>query len=156
MFKHLIKSNNQIFTLSNNQLIDTLLTSPTEADFLSQGFDSLNTLNSSLLSTLPSSEIEILTYTDMPVDTKVWLELSTQPFKPIDILNKAESFEVLTWTYDATYSEKTLELTVPEHRLIDQLDSPISIVTYTDAETAPSLLQQYNYPNIGVRILKRG
>lgn len=63
--KHFIKSNNQIFTLSNNQLIDTLLTNLTETDFLSQGFDNLNTLNSSLLSTLPSSEIEILTYTDV-------------------------------------------------------------------------------------------
>ena len=102
MFKHLIKSNNQIFTLSNNQLIDTLLANPTETDFLSQGFDSLNTLNSSLLSTLPSSEIEILTYTDVYTDTKVWLELSTQPFKPIDILNKAESFEVLTWTDESS------------------------------------------------------
>lgn len=65
IYKHLIKSNNQIFTLSNNQLIDTLLTNPTETDFLSQGFDDLNTLNSSLLSTLPSSEIEVLTYTDV-------------------------------------------------------------------------------------------
>lgn len=65
IYKHFIKSNNQIFTLSNNQLIDTLLTNPTETDFLSQGFDSLNTLNSSLLSTLPSSAIEILTYTDI-------------------------------------------------------------------------------------------
>lgn len=64
LYKHLIKSNNQIFTLSNNQLIDTLLVNPIETDFLSQGFDSLDTLNSSLLSTLPSSEIEILTYTD--------------------------------------------------------------------------------------------
>ena len=105
MFKHFIKSNNQIFTLSNNQLIDTLLTNPTEADFLSQGFDSLNILNSSLLSTLPSSEIEILTYTDISADTKVWLELSTQPFKPIDILNKAESFEVLTWTDESSSVE---------------------------------------------------
>ena len=105
MLKHLIKSNNQIFTLSNNQLIDTLLTNPTEADFLSQGFDSLSTLNSSLLSTLPSSEIEILTYTDVSADTKIWLELSTQPFKPIDILNKAESFEVLTWTDEGSITE---------------------------------------------------
>ena len=155
-YKHFIKSNNQIFTLSDNQLVDTVLINPTETDFLSQGFYNLNTLNSSLLSTLSSSEIEILTYTDIPTDIKVWLELSTQPFKPIDILNKAESFEVLTWTDDATYPEKTLELTVPEYRLIDQLDAPISIVTYTDAETAPSLLQQYDYPNIGARILKRG
>lgn len=51
--------------------------------------------------------------------------------------------------------QKTLELTVPEHRLIDQLDSPISIVTY-DAETAPSLLQQYDYPNIEQEDFEKG
>ena len=42
---------------------------------------------------------------DACTDTKVWLELSTQPFKPIDILNKAESFEVLTWTDESSITE---------------------------------------------------
>lgn len=37
-----------------------------------------------------------------------------------------------------------------------ELTPPISIMAYSDTNINLSLLQQYDYPNVGARILKRG
>lgn len=130
--KSLIEVNNTIKTFENGNWVDITNNPPLSSDFQTNGISDLSIIPSEKWNEL-SGTIKILTWTDY---------------------NDATSSTI---TYTQTqYPEKTLELTVPEHRLIDQLDSPISIVTYTDAETAPSLLQQYDYPNIGARILKRG
>lgn len=130
--KSLIEVNNTIKTFENGNWVDITNNPPSSSDFQTSGISDLSIIPAEKWNEL-SGTIKILTWTDY---------------------NDAASSTI---TYTQTqYPEKTLELTVPEHRLIDQLDAPISIVTYTDAETAPSLLQQYDYPNIGARILKRG
>lgn len=130
-YKWLIKSNNILYTLSNDiwVAIDGELT---QSMFETYGINDIKNITSEQWNQLT-----------MPITLYNWTDYNSTTSSTI--------------TYTQTqYPEKTLELTVPEHRLIDQLDAPISIVTYTDAETAPSLLQQYDYPNIGARILKRG
>ena len=131
--KSLIKITDSIKTLNqNNKWVDITNNPPSSSDFQTNGISDLSIIPAEKWNEL-SGTIKILTWTD----------------------DDAATSSTITYT-QTQYPEKTLELTVPEHRLIDQLDAPISIVTYTDAETAPSLLQQYDYPNIGARILKRG
>lgn len=130
-YKWLIKSNNILYTFIND------IWSPVEGE-----------LSQALFETYGINDIKNIT-------NEQWNQLAM----PITLYNWTDyqptTSSTITYT-QTTYPEKTLELTVPEHRIIDQLDAPVSIVTYTDAETPPSLLQQYDYPNVGARILKRG
>ena len=133
IIKSLIQTTDSIKTLNqNDEWVDITNNPPLVSDFQTSGISDLSIIPSEKWNEL-SSAIKILAWTD----------------------DNAATSSTITYT-QTQYPEKTLELTVPEHRLIDQLDAPLSIVTYTDAETAPSLLQQYDYPNIGARILKRG
>lgn len=92
------------------------------------------------------------------IDTIVidkWNELG----KPIKLFISTEDTSATSTI--VTYSQKSfaepqLELTVPEYRLIDKLEKPISILTMTDQDSTPVLKQEYDYPNIGTRIMKRG
>lgn len=132
--KYLVYSDNNMYTFVAGEwvLLNSITSNPSATEIQLHGLDDL-----------------------ISIPNEKWDEL----IRPIKILawtsNTIVTSSTITYT-QTQYPEKTLELTVPEHRLIDQLDAPISIVTYTDAETTPSLLQQYDYPNIGARILKRG
>jgi len=104
--KHLIKSSNKIYLLNEEgQWVESDLQEPlSKEDFETYGLDNLSDI-ADKLDSLPDEEFEIITWTDSQPIEPLWLELTTQPFKPIDILNKAESFEVLTWTDESSSIE---------------------------------------------------
>lgn len=115
--KHLIKSSNKIQTLLENNWVDTLVSQPlSKVDFETHGIDDLSAIPPYKMEEL-EKPYSILTWTDNTDATTTtlnynydqyepkWLEIETDPFKPIDILNKAESFEVLTWTDEGNSAE---------------------------------------------------
>lgn len=110
---YLFESNNNIYTHDGNTFIQ-LLEPLTPTLFINEGLEVLNLPNYELnkldnVSILIFTDNQSITQAEIHYITEefnpLWLELSTQPFKPIDILNKAESFEVLTWTDESSSVE---------------------------------------------------
>lgn len=115
--KYLIKSSNKIQTLLENNWVDTLVSQPlSKMDFETHGIDDLSAIPPYKMEEL-EKPYSILIWTDNTDATTAtlnynydqyepkWLEIETDLFKPIDILNKAESFEVLTWTDESSSIE---------------------------------------------------
>lgn len=130
--KHLIKSSNKIKTLSGEIWIDIDVTTPTALDFETHGMNSISTITQ-----------------------EKWAELQ----KPVEIYTWTDNIEAVGTNVNYTYNhfeDPELELTVPEYRLIDKLERPISILTYIDGEEVPVLKQEHSYPKVGSRILRKG
>ena len=89
-----------------------------------------------------TTEQSISTMIQEPTDVMIWT--------PVD---EAVEGEVIYPDY--IFNDYELELRVPEYRLIDSLERPISILTYTDGEAVPVLKQEHDTINVGTRIMKR-
>jgi hypothetical protein len=105
---YLFESNDNVYTHNGNSFVQ-LFEPLTPILFINEGLEVLNLPNYELnkldnVSILIFTDNQSITQAEIHYITEefnpLWLEVSTQPFKPIDILNKSESFEVLTWTDD--------------------------------------------------------
>lgn len=167
--KHLIKSSDSFFYIVEEEWQELNQDLSVES-FQNYGMESLTNIPPDKWLEL-EKPIKVLTWTENEdVDThKVkykyeeqrdkTLNIKTDEFVPMDKLNEEDSFSIMQYREidEEEPSENTnkVKLFVPQYRLIDDLERPISILTYTESEEVPILRQEYSYQQMGTRILLR-
>lgn len=125
-YVHLIKIDDKYYNYKFGQFNEV------DYDFVLHGFTDLMLIPELSWRTL-SDNIEILTWSNKPNINQIKLDYTLH-----------------------NYATKEVNLTVPEYNPIDKLERPISMLTYTTLDRIPLMRQQYNYPFLGTRIMKKG